>query len=69
MKSSGSREPIDLESGLRLSAADVEAMRRARPRSAPSLEEYLEFLRSLESLVQTPGRPRRGPQGDRPFEL
>jgi hypothetical protein len=34
-----------------------------------SLDEYLAFLRQFEDLPADVLRARRGPRGDRPFEL
>lgn len=61
--------PIDLEAGLRTRPEDVAALRRAARPTALSLEEYLDFLARLEDPPIVALRARRGPQGDRPFEL
>jgi hypothetical protein len=69
MNSAGSSIPIDLEAGLCTRPKDVAALRQARHGAAMSLEEYLDFLKGLESATIATLRARRGLQGDTPFEL
>jgi hypothetical protein len=61
--------PIDLEAGLRTRPEDVAALRRAARSTALSLEEYLDFLATLGDPPHEVLKARRGPRGDRPFEL
>ena len=69
MNSAGSSTPIDLEAGLRIGRDEVMALRRSRDGTAMSLEEYLDFLQGLETPSIATLGVRRGPRGDRPFEL
>jgi len=69
MNSEGSSIPIDLEAGLCTRPEDVAALRQARHGTAMSLEEYLDFLKGLESAAVATPRARRGLRGDTPFEL
>ena len=69
MNSAGSSIPIDLEVGLCTRPEDVTALRQARHGAAMSLEEYLDFLKRLESATIATLWARRGLQGDTPFEL
>ncbi len=69
MISARSSTPLDLEAGLRTRPEDVQALRRARRGRPMSLDEYLAFLRQFEDLPADVLRARRGPRGDRPFEL
>ncbi len=69
MNSARSSTPLDLEAGLRTRPEDVLALRRARRGRSLSLQEYLEFLRQFEDPPAGELRARRGPRGDRPFEL
>ena len=69
MRSSDSPEPLDLERDLPTTVEDIAALRRLRNRPRLSLEEYLAFLRSLGSPPASGLRSRKGPRGDRPFDL
>ena len=69
MSSVRSSTPLDLEAGLRTRPEDVLALRRARRGRPLSLEEYLDFLRLFEDPPASVLRARRGPRGDKPFEL
>jgi len=69
MNSARSSMPLDLEAGLRTRPEDVLALRRARGGKAMSLAEYLDFLRQFEDSPPDVLRARRGPRGERPFEL
>ncbi len=61
--------PIDLEAGLQTRPEDIAALRRAARHRALSLEEYMDFLAALGDPLHEILRARRGPRGDRPFEL
>jgi hypothetical protein len=69
MNSAKPTTPLDLEAGLLTRPEDVEALRLARRGKAMSLAEYLDFLRQFEDPPPDVLRARRGPRGDRPFEL
>jgi len=69
MSSAESSAPIDLEAGLRTRPEDVAALRRAARPTVLSLDEYMEFLASVEDPPCEALKARRGPRGDRPFEL
>jgi hypothetical protein len=69
MSCAESPAPIDLEAGLRTRPEDIAALRRAaRPRNL-SLEEYLDFLAKMGEPSCEVLRARRGPRGERPFQL
>ena len=67
------RPTLDLERGLPTTAADVEALRRARapvgPPSAADTAEYLRFLASLPPPSPAELRARPGPAPGPPFRL
>ena len=69
MNSVRSSTPLDLEAGLLTRPEDVQALRQARRGTAISLQEYLDFLKQFEDSPAAVLRARRGPRGDRPFEL
>lgn len=69
MNSAKPTTPLDLEAGLLTRPEDVEALRQARRGRPMSLDEYLTFLRQFEDPPTTVLRARRGPRGERPFEL
>lgn len=69
MNSERSSTPLDLEAGLRTRPEDVLALRRARRGRPVSLDDYLAFLRQFEDPPADVLRGRRGPRGERPFEL
>jgi len=69
MKSSSSSPPLDLEHGIVTTDRDVEAARAAARHRPLSLDEYLEFLRSLPEPSAEELRRRPGPRGDEPFTL
>lgn len=60
---------LDLSRDLPTSAADVIALRQARPNDRMSLEDYLDFLARFPAPTFEELRARRGPAGDKPFEL
>jgi hypothetical protein len=64
-----SSAPIDLEAGLRTRPEDIAALRRAACPTVLSLEEYLDFLTKLDHPPSEALKARRGPRGERPFEL
>jgi hypothetical protein len=64
-----SSTPIDLEAGLRTRPEDVAALRRAARPTVLSLEEYMEFLARLDDPPIEALKARRGPRGERPFDL
>ena len=59
-------DELDLERGLRLTAADVEALDRARQVRPRTFEKYLQWLSEITAGVPSP-RDISGP--DTPFEL
>jgi hypothetical protein len=69
MKSVRSSTPLDLEAGLLTRPDDVQALRQASGGTAISLQEYLAFLRQFEDTPAAVLRARRGPRGERLFEL
>ena len=69
MNSARSSTPLDLEAGLRTGPEGVLALRRARRGTPMSLQEDLDFLQQFEDPPAAELRARRGPRGDRPFEL
>ncbi len=69
MKSKRPSRLLDLSRDLPTSAADVIALRRARQNDRMSLEAYLNFLASFPAPTVEELRIRKGPAGDRPFEL
>jgi hypothetical protein len=69
MKSRKSTRLLDLSLDLPTSAADVAALRAVRQRNSMDLEAYLKFLASFPAPSLEELRARRGPAGDRPFEL
>lgn len=68
MSSKEQTGPLDLERGLRLTEADIEALRRSRrhPPMTPA-----EYLRLLSSFAVSPAalRARHGPRGPERFRL
>jgi hypothetical protein len=60
---------LDLELDLPTTAEDVEALRNARGFAILDLDSYLRFLAQLPELAVADLRVKRGPRGDRPFEL
>jgi hypothetical protein len=66
MSSDRPSDAFDLGRDLPTTAADVEALRRARVRGG-STEEYLRFLRDLGHADTERLRKRRLPRGDAPF--
>ena len=69
MNSAKPSTPLDLEVGLRTRPEDVLALRRAKHRRPMSLEAYIAFLLQFQDPPVDVLRARRGPRGDRPFEL
>jgi len=69
MKSVRPGKPLDLDSDLPTTKDDVEALRRLRQTPRLTFEEYLRFLAQFEQPPTEDLRKRRGPRGDRPFEL
>jgi len=69
MKSKKSSRLLDLSRDLPTSAADVIALRNARKHDRQNLEAYLRFLASCPAPPLDELRSRKGPAGDKPFEL
>jgi hypothetical protein len=69
MKSRESSRLLDLSRDLPTGAADVIALRNARESGRMNLEAYLKFLASCPAPTLDELRARRGPAGDKPFEL
>jgi hypothetical protein len=69
MKSSGSRELLDLERDLPTTAEDTAALRRLREMTRLTFDEYFRFLAEFEPPPAEALRSRRGPRGDRLFEV
>lgn len=67
MRSKRNPDFLELEKDLPTTGADVEALRRHRPR-AMGWEDYLRLLAALPPSPDTL-RARPGPRGDQPFEL
>ena len=68
-KSSGSVEWLDLDRDLPTTEADVAAHRRIRGKPALDFDGYLRFLALFEPPSADALRGKRGPRGDRPFDL
>ncbi len=64
---------LELGKDLPTTRQDIEAQKNAKFLDMPEPERYLEFLESLESLGLMKGGDfqvrRKGPRGDKPFEL
>ena len=60
---------LDLKRDLPTTAEDVAALRRARAVHPLDLNAYLRFLASLPPYPAPDLRAKRGPRGDRPFNL
>ena len=69
MRSDERSEALDLERDLPTTPEDVLALRRAKSLGRLDLEGYLDFLAQLPEPAVVNPRSRRGPRGDRPFEL
>jgi hypothetical protein len=69
MKSSGSVEPLDLDRDLPTAPEDIAALRKLRGRPRLDFDGYLRFLASFDAPSAAELRARRGPRGDRPFDL
>ena len=69
MKSGRSSKPLDPSRDLPTSAADVIALRQARKSDRMSFEAYPKFLASFPAPSLAELRARKGPAGDKPFEL
>jgi hypothetical protein len=69
LRSSDTSERLDLERDLPTSAEDVAALWRIRDRTRLDFDQYLEFLASFPPPPTADLRRRRGPRGERPFEL
>jgi hypothetical protein len=69
MKSKKSSRLLDLSRDLPTSVADVIALRRARESGRLNLETYLRFLAGCPAPPLNELRARKGPAGDKPFEL
>jgi hypothetical protein len=68
MTSARPSDGFDLGRDLPTTAADVEALRRARARGG-STGDYLRFLQELGHATAETLRKRRLPRGDAPFRL
>jgi hypothetical protein len=62
-------EALNLDRDLPTTAADVAAQRRLRVGRSLTFEEYLEFLANFEPPPSDELRGKRGPRGERAFEL
>jgi hypothetical protein len=62
-------EPLNLERDLPTTATDVAAQRRLLAGRSLTFEEYLRFLASFEPPSHDALRDKRGPRGERSFEL
>jgi hypothetical protein len=69
MKSRKSSRLLDLSRDLPTSAADVIGLRQARGSDRMNLEAYLECLAGFPAPTLEELRARKGPAGDKPFEL
>jgi hypothetical protein len=69
MRSNDNLELLDLERDIPTTPDDVAALRRAGLPGPVDLEAYIRFLERLGSPSPSQLRSRRGPRGDRPFEL
>ncbi len=69
MKSRRSSKLLNLSRDLPTSAADVIALRQARQSGRMNLEAYLKFLAIFPAPTLQELRSRKGPAGDKPFEL
>ncbi len=69
MKSRKSSRLLDLSRDLPTSTADVVALRQVRQRDRLNFEDYLKFLASCPAPTLDELRTRKGPAGDKPFEL
>lgn len=68
MRFSRHSEPLDLDDGLPVSPADIEALHRARGLGQPDLRAYLEFLARIPPPSHEQLRRKPGPHGE-PFSL
>ena len=66
MRSSADSPPIDLETDLPTTRADLDALRRAG-RDGPRVTDYLAFLATFGEATPEQLRARPGPRGERPF--
>ncbi len=69
MNSSDSCRLLNLEHDLPTTREDVLALRRARHSGRMNFEQYLEFLANFPPPTPSALRARKGPTGDKPFEL
>jgi hypothetical protein len=69
MTSKNLSEPLNLERDHPTTPADVAAQRRLRAGRTLTFDEYLRFLASFEPPSPAELRRKRGPRGERPFEL
>lgn len=69
MRSKKSSRFLDLDRDLPTSAEDVIALRQARKDIICDLKTYLEFLASFPAPSLEELRDRKGPAGEKPFEL
>jgi hypothetical protein len=67
--SKGPSERLNLERDLPTTPADIAAQRRLRAGRSLTFEKYLRFLASFEPPSHEELRRKRGPRGERAFEL
>jgi hypothetical protein len=68
MKSSRPSEPLDLDDGLPVTEADIEALDVARFTGLPDTQTCLDFLSRLPAVPCERLRTKPGPHGE-PFRL
>ncbi len=69
MKSANSNKLVNLEQDLPTSREDILALRLARECRRLSFEDYLAFLASFPPVSMDELRARKGPAGDKSFEI
>jgi len=69
MSSNRPPEPLNLERDLPTTEEDVAAQQRLRVGRPLSFEKYIRFLASFEPPSYEELHRKRGPHGDKPFEL
>jgi hypothetical protein len=69
MKSKESSSLLDLDRDLPTSAEDIVALRQTRRRDTADLKTYFEFLSQFPAASTEELRAKKGPCGQKPFEL
>ena len=69
MRSNARSDGFDLARDLPTTAADTDALRRAKTGSPLDLDSYLRFLAQLPNCTHDELRNRRGPRADRQFVI